>query len=77
MKQQSKIKLFKLGTMEDGTVRLQSQLPFWAGNNVADFIFQDGKLKHFKRGKSGYDFYETDIPYQIVTKKSEMNSQIL
>ena len=69
------IKLFKCGELSDGTVRLQSQL--LVGSDSADFILENGKLKHYNRGINGFNFYETDIPYVIVEDKKEMIRQEL
>ena len=63
--------------MNLGTIRLQSQLPFIYGHTTADFIIRDGKLHSYTNGDHGFDFYTTDIPYEIVTDKAEMNTQIL
>lgn len=70
-----KIKLLKIDELEDGTIRLQSQL--WVGKNVANFIIKDGILKEYRYGDKGDNFYETQIPYEIVNSKSEMRYQPL
>ena len=71
------IKLFNIGELPNGTIRLQSQIPFIFGHTTADYILKDGKLHCYTRGDNGFDYYPTDIPYDIVTDKDEMNTQIL
>lgn len=68
------IKLLKVG-MTGGVTRLQSQL--CVGSGMCDFILEDGKLKNWKYGKNGTDFYEIDTPYVIVESKEEMEKQEL
>ncbi len=76
MKKDVPIKLFKLDEMEDGTVRLQTQLS--AGrNNVADFILKDGVLSCWGNGAKGFNFYPYTKPYQVVTDIKEMQYQQL
>lgn len=70
----AKIKLLKLGEL-DGIIRLQSQL--LVGKNVADFILENGILKVWRNGNKGANFYETEIPYEIVENKLEMHCQPL
>lgn len=71
----AKIKLLKIGELENGTIRLQSQL--LVGQNVANFILEDGILKVWRYGNEGTEFYETEIPYEIVHNKLEMRCQPL
>lgn len=71
------IKLIAIETLSDETIRLQSQLPFISGNNVADFILKNGALKEYRNGDLGFCFYETDIPYILVTDPKEMTTQKL
>lgn len=74
------IKLYKLEETPEGLIRLQSQLTFYLyqGQNVADFIIEDGVLKVWQYGKGGRaGFYETDLSYKIVTDKNEMKRQEL
>ena len=71
----SKIKLFKVNTMEDGTVRLQSQL--YVGRDSANFIIQDDILKCYGHKHGGFGFYEYKEPYEIVDNIKEMRTQEL
>lgn len=70
-----KIKLLNIGSLSDGTIRLQSQL--LVGKDSADFIIQDGVLKCYGNGDKGFNFYEYKKPYTIVTDISEMRTQEL
>lgn len=72
------IKLLKLDDVViqgETTTRLQSQL--YAGRNDADFIIENGVLKVYSKGKNGFNFYPTDIPYKIVNNKEELFIQQL
>lgn len=72
----AKIKLFQLGEpMEDGTIRLQSQLSL--KSDAASHILKDGILKVWGHGKNGSPFYETNEPYKIVKSIEEMKYQEL
>lgn len=71
----SKIKLLKLDTVLNGVIRLQSQL--LVGQNVADFVLEDGILKNYRHGKNGFDFYETDMEFEIVESREEIFTQTL
>lgn len=70
------IKLYKLGEMENGDIRLQSQI--YVGEDTADFILRtDGVLENYGYGERGFNFYKTDIPYEIVLDKKDMKYQKL
>lgn len=69
------IKLLNIGTLDNGVTRFQSQLLI--GSDTADFIMEDNELKHWEHGDKGFQFYKTDIPYQIVTDVKEMARQEL
>lgn len=72
----SKIKLFKIGELSDGTQRFQSQLSI--GNDVADAVMGiDGIMKIWRYGDNGVGFYPYEKHYEIVSKKSDMNVQPL
>lgn len=71
----SKINLFKIGELPDGTIRLQSQL--LVGKDEADFIIKAGVLKCWGNGKTGFDFYEYTEPYDIFESKEAMKYQEL
>lgn len=71
----SKIKLLKINELENGTIRLQSQLKI--GSKVADFIIEDGTLKYYDNGKNGFSFYEYKEPYEIVESIEDMMVQPL
>ncbi len=73
----SPIKLFLLGTLEDGTKRLQSQLPYIYNHKSADFIIQDGKLYKWDCDCGKFTWVETNIPYVIITDGKEMLKQKL
>lgn len=75
MKNKAPIKLFIAGKVESGVTRLQSQL--LVGTDTADFVMEDGELKHWENGNKGFNFYETNIPHQIVTNIKEMERQEL
>ena len=65
-----KIKLFKLGELEDGTQRFQS--PLYIGKNTADFVMgNDNIMRCWGRGNRGFDFYEYQEPYEIIDKNNE------
>lgn len=64
MKTQQPIILKHAGVLEDGTIRLQSQL--YVGRITADFVLKDGKLYNWGAGPKGFDFYETIIKYKII-----------
>ena len=68
------IKLLNVGTVDEA-IRLQSQLR--VGTHTADFILENGILKNWSNGNNGFDFYPCDLPYEIVSEKSEMKKQIL
>ena len=69
------IKLLNIGTVLSGVIRLQSQL--YVGTITADFTLENGILHHYEHGEKGFDFYPVDIPYIIVSNKSEMYCQQL
>jgi hypothetical protein len=76
MKTISKIKLFKVEEMKNGTIRLQSQLML--GRDSVDFIIKDGILKHHGwKPKKGWDFHECNEPYEIVENRKDMLTQQL
>lgn len=66
------IKLLHVDTMEDGTMRLQSQLQL--GKTACDFILKDNVLKIW--GNRG-EFIHYDKPYIIVKNISKMKIQRL
>jgi hypothetical protein len=70
-----KIKLLQVDTMEDGTIRLQSQLMI--GRDSVDFIMKDEVLKCYGQGKHGFDFYEYKEPFEIVKDRKDMKYQQL
>lgn len=69
------IKLFKKDELEGNIIRLQSQLQ--VGKNTADFILDNGVLKHYTHGKTGFGFYEYNEPYIIVDSIKQMELQPL
>ena len=70
----NRIKLLKVNTLDDGTIRLQSQL--MVGKDAVDFIMQDGILKCWGYGKNGdAGFHEFTDPFEIVTDRKEMKYQ--
>jgi len=72
----SSIKLLKVGELQDGTQRFQSQL--YVGKDTADFAMgTDGIMKYLDRGPKGFDYYPYDKPYTIVNSKEEMRFQPL
>lgn len=71
----SALKLLNIDTLNNGTIRLQSQL--LVGKDVSDFIIEDGILKNYCHGNRGFDFYEYKKPYIIVTNINEMRIQEL
>jgi hypothetical protein len=71
----SKIKLLKVDEMENGTIRLQSQL--YINRDTVDFIIEGGVLKCYGNGNKGFDFYEYKEPYEIVESKKDMAYQPL
>jgi len=71
----SKLKLLKVNELEDGTIRLQSQL--MVGRDSVDFILKDNVLKCWGNGDKGHNFYEYNKPYEIVSNKSDMVRQCL
>lgn len=71
----NKIKLLQLNELDNGTIRLQSQL--LVGSNTADFILENGILKNWGKGANGFDFYQTNISFEIVFNKSDMLAQTL
>jgi hypothetical protein len=72
----SKIKLYYLEKMSNGTIRLQSQL--LVGRNDADFIMEDGKVKIWRHdNNNGFGFYDYNEPYEIVHDINEMRTQAL
>lgn len=71
------IKLIKINELENGTVRLQSQLSFIFKSDEADFVLKDGVLKVWGYGDKGFAFYKYDKPYVIVEDKKEMMFQEL
>lgn len=72
---ESKIKLYYAGTLQDGTIRLQSQL--YVGKDSADFIIKNGSLHVWDCSNGGFGFHETNIPHEIIYFKKEMQTQIL
>lgn len=70
----SKIKLLNIGEI-DGIIRLQSQLSI--GKRSVDFILEDGVLKVWRMGDKGFNFYKTNIPYEIVENEANLKIQIL
>lgn len=54
-----KIKLLKIDELENGAIRLQSQL--LVGQNVADYILEDGVLKRYEKGENGQGSFENDM----------------
>jgi len=74
-KMKTDIKLFKLDTLSNGTIRLQSQL--YLNRLTADFILKDGLLYCYGWGNSGFNFYKYDGDYEIVNRKDEMFKQVL
>lgn len=68
------IKLLQISD-SDGVIRFQSQL--LVGSDTADFIMDGNVLKHYSYGNRGFNFYETDIPYEIVKNKEDMSYQAL
>ena len=71
----SKIKLLKIDEMEDGTLRLQSQL--MVGRDSVDFILKNGILKNWCYLSGGVGFHKTNIPYEIINSKKDMVRQSL
>lgn len=72
----STIKLLKIGTLDDGAQRFQSQL--YVGKDTADFIMDvDGVMKILEKEKGRFDFYEYTHPYEIVQDKKDMFIQKL
>ena len=71
----AKIKLLKVSELADGAIRLQSQL--YVGCGSADFILKDGVLKSWGSGDKGFNFYETDILYELVESEKDMIYQQL
>ena len=70
------IKLFKVDEMENGDIRLQSQL--YVGKGTVDFILRtDDVLENYGYGERGFGFYKTDIPYEIFLDKKDMKYQKL
>lgn len=67
------MKLLKVNEMQDGTVRLQSQL--MVGRDAVDFILKDNILKCWGSGNKGIDFYEYYGAYEIVTDIKDMAKQ--
>jgi hypothetical protein len=72
---QKQIKLLEVNKLEDGTMRLQSQL--MVGRDSVDFIMKDGVLKNYSNGEKGFGFYEYKHPYLIVDSLKDMNTQQL
>lgn len=73
----SKIKLYKIDTMSNGTERFQSQL--YIGKDTVDFIRNntDGIMRNYRYGINGFDFYQYQEPFEIVTTLNEMSIQPL
>ena len=71
----AKIKLLKIGKLEDGTIRLQSQL--YVGRDSADFIIENDVLKCYGHGSNGFGFYPYNKPFEIVESKKDMITQQL
>jgi hypothetical protein len=73
---ESKIKLLKVNTMEDGTERFQTQLEV-GGDSVSFIRGTDGIMRFWGYGDRGPAFYEYKKPYEIVENKEEMRLQAL
>ncbi len=72
----SKLKLFEIEGLKDGTRRFQTQLLI--GSDVADLVMGvDLIMMCWRYGDNGTGFYPYDKPYEIVSKKSDMNIQPL
>lgn len=69
------IKLLKIGELENGVQRFQSQL--FVGTNTADFIMEDKIMKNWGSGDKGFNFYFYNGNYEIVSSKSDMFMQPL
>ena len=67
------IKLLNIDTLEDGTIRLQSQLLI--GKDSADFILKDGVLMNWRYGERGVNFYPINTSYTIVDDIKDMAVQ--
>ena len=68
------IKLFKVNTLDNGVVRLQSQL--LVGKDSYDFIIDDdGICKCWGSGNKGFNFYPYAEPYKIIENIEEMRTQ--
>jgi len=67
------IKLLKIDTLGNGTIRLQSQLS--VGKDSADFILKDGVLMNWRYGEKGVNFYPINISYTIVDDIKDMDVQ--
>lgn len=71
-----KLKLLEVDTIQDGTIRLQSQL--MVGKDSADFILQNNVLKCWGfMPLYGFGFYPSSQPYEIVKTREEMKTQQL
>lgn len=73
----SAIKLYSIGTMEDGTEKFQSQLCI--GKDICDFIRkkEDNIMRVYDRGENGFGFYPYNKPFIIVDNITDMLSQPL
>ena len=66
------LKLFKCGTMDDGTIRLQSQLS--VGKDSVDFLLRpDGTLESWWHNR----WVKTIIPFEIIEDINEMRTETL
>lgn len=73
---ESKIKLLKIGALENGTQRFQSQL--LVGKDIADFVMgTDGVMKCYNNGDKGFNYYPYNKPYEIISSNSDMVIQVL
>lgn len=63
-------KLYYSGTLDNGTIRLQSQLHL--GRDTANYIFKNNQLYVWGRGDKGFDFYPTNEPFEIIYPEKEV-----
>lgn len=72
----SKLKLFEIEGLKDGTRRFQTQLS--VGSDVADLVMgTDLIMMSWRYGDDGCHFYPFSGEYEIVKSKSDMNFQAL
>ena len=69
----NQIKLYFLEDTKKGCIRLQSQLTFFRNTNEADYILKDGQLFFW----NGNGWTTSNVDYQIIFDKNEMNEQTL